>query len=106
MTDRLSLPSRYRRMLEAMLSEHVPDAEIWAYGSRVNGQSHDGSDLDLVVRGAGLEPLGVELLNLKEAVQESNLPILVQIHDWARLPESFHHEIERDYVVVQEGAQE
>ena len=103
MTDRLSLPPRYRRMVDALLREHVPDADVWAYGSRVNGQSHEGSDLDLVVRGPGLEPLGVEFIDLVEALQESNIPVLVQAHDWARLPESFHREIERDYVVVQES---
>ena len=37
-----------------------------------------------------------------EAIEKSTIPILVQAHDWARLPESFHREIERDYVVVQE----
>ncbi len=25
------------------------DMEIWAYGSRVNGDAHNGSDLDLVI---------------------------------------------------------
>ena len=102
MTDRLHLPLRYREQLEALLSEHVPDAEVWAYGSRVNGQSHEASDLDLVLRSQTLEPLGGEFLDLKEAIEKSNIPILVQMHDWARLPESFHREIERDYVVVQD----
>ena len=105
MTDRLSLPPRYRRMVEELLCEHVPGAEVWAYGSRVNGESHEGSDLDLVVRGPALEPLGVEFIDLIEAFQESNIPILVQAHDWANLPESFHREIERDYVVVQSRGQ-
>ena len=58
MTDRLELPLRYRRELEALLREHVPDAEVWAYGSRVTGESHPASDLDLVLRGPTLEPLG------------------------------------------------
>ena len=104
MTERLSLPPRYRRVVEALLREHVPEAEVWAYGSRVNGESHDGSDLDLVVRSPSLDPLGAEFLDLVGAFQESNIPILVQTHDWERLPESFHREIERDYVVVQKGA--
>ena len=104
MTDRLSLQPHYLRMVEDLLHEHVPDAEVWAYGSRVNGESHEGSDLDLVVRGPDLNPLGVEFLDLVEALQESSIPILVQAHDWARLPESFHTEVERDYVVVQDGA--
>ena len=102
MTDRLDLPQRYRTILEGLLREHVPDAEVWAYGSRITGESHEGSDLDLVVRGPGLEPLGDGFFILLEAIEESNLPILVQAHDWARLPESFHCEIERDHVVIQE----
>ena len=105
MTDRLALPQRHRDQLEALLREHVPDVEVWAYGSRVNGRSHDGSDLDLVLRGPGLEPLGYEYLELVEALEQSNIPILVQAHDWARLPESFHREIERDYVTIQQGAE-
>ena len=103
MADRLDLPPRHRRIVEALLREHVPEAEVWAYGSRVNGESHEGSDLDLVVRGPGLEPLGGGFLNLLEAIEESDIPILVQIHDWARLPESFHQEIERNHVVLQKG---
>ena len=101
MTERLDLPQRYRSILEALLREHVPDADVWAYGSRITGESHEGSDLDLVVRGPGLEPLGDGFFSLLEAIEESNIPILVQAHDWARLPESFHGEIRRDYVVVQ-----
>ena len=58
MTDLLDLPTRFREKLEALLREHVPDAEVWAYGSRVNGRSHDSSDLDLVLRGPTLQPLG------------------------------------------------
>ena len=101
MTDRLDLPLRYRDQLEALLREHVPDVEVWAYGSRVNGRSHDGSDLDLVLRSPTLEPLRDGYLDLVEALEQSNIPILVQVHDWAMLPESFHREIERDYVAMQ-----
>ena len=106
MTDRLALPRRYRNQLEALLSKHVPGVEVWAYGSRVNGESHDGSDLDLVLRGPALEPLDGGFFDLLEAIEKSNVPILVQAHDWAMLPESFHREIERDYVVVQEPTKE
>ena len=106
MTDRLDLPPRYRRPLEALLREHVPDAEVWAYGSRINGESHEASDLDLVLRGPGLEPLDNGFADLLEAIEQSNIPILVQAQDWAGLPESFHREIERDYVVVQEGVKQ
>ena len=104
MTDRLDLPRRYRERLQELLKDHVPDAEVWAYGSRVNGESHEASDLDLVIRGPALEPLGAEFLNLVEAIEKSSIPILVEVLDWAKLPESFHREIQRDHVVVQRQA--
>ena len=106
MTDRLALPLRYRKQLKALLDEHVPGVKVWAYGSRVNGESHEGSDLDLALRGPALEPLDGGFYDLLEAIEKSNIPILIQAHDWARLPESFHREIERDHVVVQEGAKQ
>ena len=102
MTDRLDLPPRYREQLEALLREHVPGVEVWAYGSRVNGKGHQASDLDLVLRGPGLAPLGESFFDLLEAIENSNIPILVQAHDWARLPQTFHSEVERDHVVLQE----
>ena len=79
------------------------DAEVWAYGNRVNGSSHPGSDLDLVLRGPGSEPVPRhQVADLAEALERSNVPILVQVHDWTRIPESFHREIEQNYVVLQE----
>lgn len=37
-------------LLQKIFRDYCPDAEIWAYGSRVNGDSHSGSDLDLTVK--------------------------------------------------------
>ena len=100
----LHLKARHRRKLEEILREHLPEVEVWAYGSRVSGESHGGSDLDLVLRGPGLEKIPLaKLLDLEEALRESTIPFLVEARDWARLPESFHNEIERDYVVFVAG---
>ena len=96
MPDRLDLPRRYQEQLEALLREHVPGVEVSSYGSRVSGDSHEGSDLDLVLRSPTLEGLGGEYLALTAALETSNFPLLVQTHNWARLPASFLQEIGRD----------
>ncbi len=49
----LDLQPRHLRLLLEVLGAHVPEAEVWAYGSRVAGGGHAGSDLDLVVRQPG-----------------------------------------------------
>ena len=101
MAESLHLSSRHREEIEALLHKHLPGVEVWAYGSRVNGQSHDGSDLDLVLRGPKLAEIGTSQLGeFIEALQNSTIPFLVEARDWARLPESFHREIEREHVVL------
>lgn len=103
MNDTLALKSHWRAAIDDLLRKHLPQCEVWAYGSRVTGQHHDASDLDLVVRAPALKPVGPPLDSLREALRNSNVPILVQVHDWARLPESFHQEIEQRHIVIRKG---
>jgi predicted nucleotidyltransferase len=99
---RLWLLPQHLATLETLLAQCVPQAEVWAYGSRVNGGAHPGSDLDLVLRHpADLAQDVPNWVGLKEALQESSLPILVDVHLWSGLPASFHRNIEAGYVVVQ-----
>ena len=91
-------------MIEELLEERLPGVEVWAYGSRVSGRSHDASDLDLVLRSPGLQPIPArELAAFTEALRDSNIPFLVDAHDWARLPDMFQREIEREHVVRADG---
>lgn len=84
-----------------MLAEHLPEAEVWAHGSRIDGRGHGGSNLDLVLRGPGLLPIPVDrLARLRKAFRDSSIPFLVETHDWARLPAGFRRRIERKHVVV------
>jgi len=104
-TVSLDLPEKYLEQVRDLLRIHVPHAEVWAYGSRVSGGGHEASDLDLVLRSpANLRQEAPGLFDLKEAFIESELPIRVDIIDWARIPESFHGEIERAHVVIQEAS--
>jgi predicted nucleotidyltransferase len=41
-------------MVQQILATLLPEAEIIAYGSRVTGTAHEGSDLDLVVGDSSL----------------------------------------------------
>ena len=106
-TDRLNLPYRYRRQVENVFRLITPYAEVWAYGSRLRGTNHHSSDLDVVLRGPELEPIPVnDFQMLRTIFDESNMPLIIDLHDWARIPESFHREIERLYIVLVNPSQE
>ncbi|MCE7060663.1 nucleotidyltransferase family protein [Dyadobacter sp. CY343] len=95
------LRKKDKQTLSEIFSSVTFPIEVWAYGSRVNGSAHDGSDLDLVVRDQTLKPISADtMIDLIEKIRESNIPILVELRDWSRLPASFHKNIERQYEVL------
>lgn len=97
----MQLREKYKQMLLQILSTINIPIEVWAYGSRVNGNAHDGSDLDLVIRSQNLEPLPTDkYIDLCEKIKESNIPILVELRDWAKLPKSFHQNIYEKHEVL------
>lgn len=103
----IDLRPEWLATVRRLIAEHLSEAEVLAYGSRVNGTSHEASDLDLVVRNALDEKQPFSGIDeLREAFSESNLPILVDILDWARIPESFRLEILRGGVVLLYGRNE
>ena len=72
---RLQLGERHLRLLRALLAEYAPGAQVWAYGSRVTGQAHEGSDLDIVVRNpANLAAETPNWADLQDALRDSDLP--------------------------------
>jgi predicted nucleotidyltransferase len=69
--------------------------DVLAYGSRVNGKAHDGSDLDLAVCGKNSQNLPIDVYSkLLKKIQDSNIPILVDIKDFYALPSKFRQSIE------------
>ncbi len=77
--------------LRTIFSQYVPNATVWAYGSRVQGDAHSGSDLDLAI--SPLKNENIDIATLKAALIESNIPFLLDIFEFHRLPKSFQDEI-------------
>ena len=103
MTD-IILPPEQLRLVLGLTGKHLPGVEVWAYGSRVRGNPRRYSDLDLV---AFTEPgQSAQADDLREAFEESELPIRVDLFLWDELPDSFHRQIEREYVVLQRAEED
>lgn len=83
-----------------ILRKHVPQYEVWAFGSRAKWTAKAYSDLDLAVITDNPLPIQISA-NLSEAFSESDLPWKVDVVDWATTSESFRAVIERDKVVAQ-----
>ena len=72
------LKDKYKEDLLKIFSSEKLLYEVWAFGSRVNGDAHEGSDLDLVLRSSNFSKIPLEIINkLKNNIRESNIPFLI-----------------------------
>jgi len=83
--------------VEAILAKHVPDADIWVFGSRATGQSKKYSDLDLCIKAN--HSLGLDVMSaLAEDFSESDLPWKVDMVDWWCVSDEFRAIMDRDRI--------
>jgi len=84
-----------------LLQRHVPEREVWAFGSRVKQTAKPFSDLDLVI--LGNQPLTLSTLaDVADDFSESDLPFKVDIVDWATTSQRFRDVIGAEHIVVQQ----
>jgi type I restriction enzyme S subunit len=101
-TPKIDIRPDHWEMVRGILQKHVPQHEVWAFGSRAKWTAKEFSDLDLAV--ISDKPLSLSVsASLSEAFSESDLPYKVDVVDWATTSESFRRMIERDKVVVKRG---
>ena len=87
------------KQVRVIIEQYAPNAEVWAFGSRVSGTARDHSDLDLVVIDEQKLPQKT-YYQLQEAFQESELSIRVDVLDWHRITPEFQQNIKNQYVVI------
>jgi type I restriction enzyme S subunit len=90
------------RIVRDILRKHVPQYEVWAFGSRAKWTAKQYSDLDLAVITNRPLPLKVSA-SLADDFSEAVLPWKVDVVDWASTSESFRKIVERDRVGVQKA---
>ncbi|WP_295392262.1 nucleotidyltransferase family protein [uncultured Thiodictyon sp.] len=96
----LDLTRQQLAIVRELIARHLPNREVRAFGSRVNGRAWRYSDLDLAVMGG--EPLpNLVLATLRADFEDSDLPFRVDLLESRDLPAawitSFNDQSERIY---------
>lgn len=89
-------------MVQDILREYAPGREVRAFGSRVEGGNRPFSDLDIAI--CGTEPLDdQDLFRLCAALEESDLPINVDVVPLHRAGPHIIAAVARRSVVIRSG---
>ena len=92
------------KTVQEILAAHVPDCEVWAFGSRATWTAKESSDLDIAV--IAQAPLSATVLaDLNDAFRESDLPFKVDVVEWNDTSQSFRKIIEEKHVLLWPGIQ-
>ena len=94
----IDLTPEERQTVLSLLERHLPGTAAWVYGSRAKWTSRPQSDLDIVVFATPEQQRQVG--DLREALEESNLPFRVDLFVWDEVPDSFRAHIETSHVVL------
>ena len=81
----IDISLRHRSIVDEILRRYLPDQPVWAYGSRVTGNSWQYSDLDLVVVGETAVD-SMTMWRARDAFSESRLPYIVDLKTGAASP--------------------
>ena len=94
----IDLEQKQFALLRKIIKSYISNKTVWAYGSRVSWKADERSDLDLAL----FDCSPMEISELKEALEESDLLISVDVMDWENIPAKFQENIKKKYVVLQE----
>lgn len=95
----IDLEARVLQQVREVLRAHVPECEVWVFGSRVTNAAKRFSDLDLAIVSPTALPVR-RLALLASAFEESDLPIKVDIVDWRSASLSFREQIAASHEVI------
>jgi uncharacterized protein len=88
----IHLAPEHLDIVRAILKKNLPDVQAFVFGSRVSSLYKKHSDLDLALMPT--RPLDWRTMaDIREAFEESLLPIRVDVIDWSVCTEDFKRQI-------------
>lgn len=93
--ETLDLESRYVDFIKSTVRSELKNAEIFVFGSRVQGKAKPYSDVDIALKSAEEIPFE-KILMLKLKFEESTFPYKVDIVDLNTLDKNFLSIIQPD----------
>ncbi len=95
----INIDERHLITIKTILQRLIPNTSVWVFGSRITSASKSYSDLDLVIVGKKRVPQ-ILYYQIKDAMEESDLPFRVDVLDWHRISPSFKKIIKNNYIVL------
>ena len=89
-----------KEIIIKIIRKHIPACDIYLFGSRARKTNRPGADVDIALEGT--EPIDFRIIgNIKEDLEESNIPFFVDIVDLKTVSDIFLKEFKQDGILWQ-----
>ena len=89
---------KYKKNILEIINSYAPGSTVYLFGSRARNTHDLGSDLDLALD-AGKKISLDDILSIKEAIEETTLPLFVDVVDMHAIDTDLKKEILKDGIV-------
>lgn len=89
---------RYKTILLDIINKIIPDCKVYLFGSRARKDHSEGSDIDIALD-AGSKIDYKIIYKIKDELEESTIPLFVDIVDLNFADEKIKKEINRDKII-------
>ena len=96
------ITEKEHNIINDILKDYYKNYSFYYYGSRIKGTYNKTSDLDILIKGEQEMPLS-DLVELKERMDESKLPYIVNFTDYNSIDEKFYNLIKDDLVLIEDA---
>ncbi len=98
MKDRTAL---YKDQLLPIILNHVDHCTVYLFGSRARVDHLEGADIDIAIdAGSPIDPRMIS--KIKQDIEDSTVPVFVDVVDVYAISDRMRKEIEQDWIVWNE----
>ncbi len=88
----------YKNEILSVIQKFLPHAKVYLFGSRARGTHKEGSDVDLALD-TGTKIDISTILDIKDAIYETTMPVFVDIVDMHSIPDVLKEEIVKEGIL-------
>ncbi len=95
--DKKTRRNEYRKIVFDIVQKYLPECKIYLYGSRARDKNREGSDIDIALD-TGTQIDRIILGNICSDLEDSDLPVSVDVIDVASVSTDFLNTIKTEWV--------
>jgi predicted nucleotidyltransferase len=92
------LEKKYKPVLLNIILKRIPNCDVYLFGSRAKRKNKSGSDFDLAID-AGQKINRSILFKIQDDIEESSIPVFVDLVDVHDVDTSFLKHIKKEWIL-------